>query len=152
MWAELERRLRDRRERLHGNLAAIDGLLARSSGAEPAALDLPGLAKLVENCYSDLEEVLKAIAKAVDGRMPQGHDWHRELLEQMAMAQASRPAVLDDTLRVELSAYLAFRHYSRNSTFALLDWAKMKPLVLGARLTFESAITAVATFLTKLAT
>jgi hypothetical protein len=39
--------------------------------------------------------------------------------------------VVSLALKTELEDYLAFRHFSRNATFVVLDWERMRPLVDG---------------------
>lgn len=72
--------------------------------------------------YSGAERIFREVALAVDGSLPEGADWHRRLLRQMAAAVPEvRPEVLSgETLR-DLNELCAFRHVVRNVyTFELI--------------------------------
>ena len=50
---------------------------------------------------------LLLINRVVNGGTPaQGEGWHHRLLERMAMATDTRPAVLNEATQVELQEYL----------------------------------------------
>jgi hypothetical protein len=99
---------------------------ARTTGddayLDAAALNLQGF-------YTGAEQAMEAIAVDVDGGLPQGPNWHRELLRQMAAPLATvRPAVLrDDTLFV-LDELRRFRHVVRNVYTRNLDGARVAEL------------------------
>jgi hypothetical protein len=38
----------------------------------------------VRNAYNGMEDILKTIAKDIDGYVPGGENWHQDLLDQMA--------------------------------------------------------------------
>jgi len=44
--------------------------------------------------YTEIEKILKLIAREWDGQMPASDAWHKELLNQMSVATTERPAVL----------------------------------------------------------
>lgn len=59
--------------------------------------------------------MLLLISRVVSGGTPsQGEGWQRRLLERMAMATDTRPAVLNESTQQELREYLSFRHLLRN--------------------------------------
>ncbi len=59
--------------------------------------------------------MFELIADEIDGGLPTGARWHRDLLEQMSLAVTDvRPAVLMSETRVALIDYLEFRHVVRN--------------------------------------
>jgi len=65
--------------------------------------------------YTGLERLFQHIALNVDRVVPEGRDWHRELLRQMsAEAPGIRPAVLSPDASRALDEYLRFRHIVRN--------------------------------------
>jgi hypothetical protein len=47
----------------------------------------------------------------------------------MTKVTSSRNSVLSPQLAQELDSYRAFRHFSRNATFPVLDWPQISPLV-----------------------
>ena len=93
----------------------VDGLLEleqrlSNSGetVEAAALRLHSFCRGVERMMLLVSRVVKS------GTPSQGEGWHRRLLERMAMATESRPAVLREATQRELQEYLRFRHLVRN--------------------------------------
>lgn len=73
-----------------------------------AALDLHGF-------YAGLERLFQLIANEIDGSLPKGPRWHRDLLEQMTLEITEvRPAVLQPQTHTALIEYLEFRHIVRN--------------------------------------
>ena len=65
---------------------------------------------MLHSFYTEIEKILKLIAREWDGQMPSSEAWHRELLNQMSVVTAARPAVLSSTLIQVLDEFLAFRH------------------------------------------
>lgn len=81
-----------------------------------------GVALNLHGFYSGLERLFELIATAVDQNKPQGAEWHKELLEQMAKEVTGiRPAVISDQVQRDLDEYRRFRHLIRNVyTFKLV--------------------------------
>ncbi|MFB3785292.1 MAG: hypothetical protein ACE15F_02880 [bacterium] len=69
------------------------------------------------------------MAKEIDGTLPKTANWHRDLLDQMAKTNPSRPAVLTGELRNRLRVYLDFRHVFRQAYSHQLNWQKMAHLI-----------------------
>lgn len=88
------------------------------------------LSAVVQSFYQGVEGVFQTIAKRVDGSMPSSPEWHRQLLRQMAEPTERRPAVISADLRQRLTPYLAFRHLSRHTYPFLLNWSRMRGLVV----------------------
>lgn len=66
--------------------------------------------------YGGLESVLERAARALDGTVPAGESWHRDLLSQaMVEIPRVRPAILDRALLPELVGLLEFRHFFRHA-------------------------------------
>jgi hypothetical protein len=116
-----------RRDRLMANLAAIERIRARSARPDPD--DLPGLAWLLQSCYSEIEDVLKDIVTQFGEPVPSSTTWHRDLLNLASAGTSQRAAVISGSLLAELDQYRAFRHFSRNATFPILDWDRLEPLL-----------------------
>lgn len=92
-----------------------------------AALDLHGF-------YTGAEQAFEAIARAVDGGVPQEAGWHRELLLRMATEiPAVRPAVISRDTEACLDAYRGFRHVVRNVYTINLDPRRVRDLGSGLR-------------------
>jgi hypothetical protein len=98
--------------------------------AEPERLRLYGAAALLETFYSGVEKALARIAQEMDGGLPQGSAWHRQLLEDMTLRIPElRPAVLRRETARALDGFLAFRHRFRNLYLFDLDAAPLRTLL-----------------------
>lgn len=64
----------------------------------------------IHSIYNGIEDILKTIAKEIDGYVPSGDAWHQDLLNQLAAASSTRPALLDARLFEALTELKAFRH------------------------------------------
>lgn len=98
----------------------------------PNAIELSALATFLHSFYSGIENSLKRIAVEIDGGVPSGDAWHRQLLSSMTNDTNVRSAVLSSALYQNLSEYLAFRHFFRQAYSFHFDWYKMSDLVLNA--------------------
>jgi hypothetical protein len=84
---------------------------------------------MLHSFYTEIEKLLKLIAREYDGQVPSSESWHRELLNQMSGATATRPAVLSLALVEDLGEFLAFRHLFRGASIVLMRWDKLAPLL-----------------------
>lgn len=111
-------------DRLEEDLAAW---LARAR-QPPESLELRIAGSILHDFYTCCERTFRRIA-AAEG-LPEGPDWHAQLLDRMAApAPGIRPAVIDEALHDRLQEYLRFRHAFRNVYGFALRWARMEPLV-----------------------
>lgn len=91
---------------------------------------LDGVALNLHGFYSGLERVFEKVATLIDENVPDGANWHQELLRQMSLEIPKvRPAVISAKLREELEEYRGFRHVVRNVYTYQLNPAKMESLV-----------------------
>ena len=98
--------------RLHKLVSGLSDLGQRLDDSADA---VEASALRLHSFYTGVERMLLLISRVVNGGTPaQGEGWHRRLLERMAMATDTRPAVLNDATQVELQEYLRFRHLVRN--------------------------------------
>jgi len=89
-------------------------LAARHHTAEQD-LFLDSAALNLHDFYSGLERIFEHIASGVDRSIPSEHDWHRELLRQMAAEiPGLRPQVISRETADAVDEYLRFRHVVRN--------------------------------------
>jgi hypothetical protein len=80
--------------------------------------------------YSGIEKIFKLIAKEVDENIPDGPNWHEELLAQMSLdITAIRPPVISGKLKNNLQEYRSFRHLIRNIYTYNINPQKIKPLI-----------------------
>lgn len=104
-------------------VSLLEGVVARAaraaSEARRAVTDtdvfLDAAALNLHGFYSGLERIFLWIARDVDERVPEGADWHRELLRQMTLEVPKvRPAVISEKAFEWLDEYRGFRHVVRN--------------------------------------
>lgn len=89
-----------------------------------------GIALNLHSFYTGIERILEDIARAVDGAVPTGRDWHRDLLLQMAVEIPNvRPPVIQRSSRNCLNEYRALRHVIRNVYTFNLKSDRLKELV-----------------------
>jgi hypothetical protein len=97
---------------------------------EPAYLD--SVALNLHGFYAGVERLFELIARHIDGALPDGAMWHRDLLYRMTQdVQKIRPAVISDETAEQLDALRRFRHLVRNVYTMSLDPEKMVDLVEG---------------------
>ncbi len=64
--------------------------------------------------YSGFEIIFERIANEVDGHIPRGSRWHKNLLEQMTNQRPERPPVISENTYLLLGNLLEFRHKVNN--------------------------------------
>ena len=144
---KLRRHINVERQQLNRLIDEHRPLLDSCASGEPNAIELSALATFLHSFYSGIENSLKRVAIEIDGGLPSGDAWHRQLLSNMASATNLRPPVLSNTLYEIVSEYLAFRHFFRQSYSFHFDWSKMSHLVLNAERTMRLFETEVDKFL-----
>ena len=91
---------------------------------------LDGVALNLHGLYSGLERIFEVIALNVDGRKPEGENWHQELLRQMSTEILTmRPAVISESSYGAPNEYRGFRHVVRNIYTYTFNRVKMRKLV-----------------------
>lgn len=115
-------------ERILVELENIDNLFnempSHSKLPYLSQLELAGVAALLHNFYNGIENILKQIFIAQKLSLPEGHSWHKELIEK-----AVKEKVISEECKNYLGQYLAFRHFFSH-TYALdLYPYKLEPLV-----------------------
>lgn len=105
--------------------------------------------------YAGLERVFQQIGAVVDGRIPTGSNWHRQLLLQMQNEVPElRPPVLSDELVQMLDEFLRFRHVVRNIYAFQFDperIARLVGLMRPALAQAQAELSAFASFLEQVA-
>ena len=100
-----------------------------SLGAGESAY-LDSVALNLHGFYAGLERLFELIARHVDGVLPGGETWHRDLLRRMAQDIAGvRPAVLSQDSVLALDEFRRFRHLVRNVYTMSLAPEKMAGLM-----------------------
>ena len=93
-------------------------------------LYLDSVALNLHGFYSGIERVFELIAKRIDGGLPSGDNWHRELLRQMTIEiKKVRPVVISEATYNHLNNYRGFRHIVRNVYTFNLSVSKLQVLI-----------------------
>jgi len=108
---------------------------------------------ILHDFYCGVERIFRLIAARIDQDLPDGADWHVQLLQRMATdIETVRPAVLDDALLRQLDEYLRFRHLFRNIYGFALEWERCSELLAGLPALFDELDRQLAVFDTFLYT
>ena len=102
---------------------------ARTSGDDDY---LDGVALNLHGFYAGVERIFEDIARTLERTVPDGPEWHQDLLLQMsAEVAAVRPAVISQETRRCLEEYRGFRHVVRNVYTFNLRSARLQELTGG---------------------
>lgn len=139
--------------RILNEISALGLVVARVESAWRAAatnndeLYYDSVALNIHSFYSGIERIFEKISSAVDGSLPQGINWHQELLNQMTIEIPKvRPAVISEKSRQLLEPYRGFRHVVRNVYTYHIMPEKMKPLAKSIRPVFKQVEKELTTF------
>lgn len=92
---------------------------------DSAAINLHGF-------YNAVERLFELLARELDGGLPAGPAWHRELLSEMTLdIEGVRPPVIRDRTASGLGEYLRFRHLVRNLYTWNFEETRLAELVAG---------------------
>jgi hypothetical protein len=90
-------------ERIRGEISDLEQVVARADQSWSMVQKAPvedyvyvdSVALNLHSFYSGLERLFELIARLVDGNLPDGETWHRDLLQQMSQDQPRiRPSVI----------------------------------------------------------
>jgi hypothetical protein len=125
-------------ERIRFELTNLERLIIRGERAmnayqtttENQDLFLDSVALSLHDLYTGLELIFSKIATMVDGKMPTGKQWHRDLLIQMSLDISQiRPQVISQETVENLDEYRRFRHVVRNVYGFDLEVTRVQPLI-----------------------
>jgi len=130
LFGRLAATLRRQREQVSQVVAEAQEALADFAANEPPLRELRGIGAILHDFYTGLEHMFEAIAPELNGGLPAGPSWHRNLLENMTLDIPSvRPPLLRrETARV-LEEFLRFRHLFRNQYGFELEWSRLQSLL-----------------------
>lgn len=84
----------------------------------------------LQHFYTSLETAFKRVVKELDGGVPTGDDWHKQLLDQVILdIEDVRPALISAEIKDKLDRLRRFRHIVRHGYEYELDWLQIKPIV-----------------------
>jgi len=94
------------------------------------------LALKLHNFYTGCERIFQIVASELNGAIPSDFNWHKRLLERMAIQHEERPAIISQKTKKQLEEYLAFRHVVRNIYGYELDSRRIEPLIVDSKKVF----------------
>lgn len=137
MSSELSRKIQVGLEEFATVRQQFESLLLIPPGADPGVIETSAACAMLHSFYTEIEKILKIIAREWDGSLPASESWHRDLLVQMSEITTKRPAVLSADLLATLKEFLAFRHLFRGASIALMRWDRLYPLVIKVDQTYR---------------
>lgn len=117
---------------IDGLFESYSNLLLRIRQEKPDLIETTAIASVLHSFYNGLENIFLSIAKRIDQNIPEGDQWHRDLLYQMEKKIPERNQVLTNYAIRQLADYMAFRHFFRHSYSFTLEWKKLKKLITPA--------------------
>ena len=102
------------RRKLAQLVTSLQVLLPQWHESEGQAERVDAAALRLQSLYTGVERCFTQVVRVFNGGPPQGQDWHRRLLERMALETEQRPALLDLQTREGLAELLRFRHVVRH--------------------------------------
>lgn len=118
-------------------LISYDDLLERVQVRDPDLVELTAVASVLHSFYNGLENIFLSIAKRIDADVPEGPQWHRDLLTQMTKSTSLRAAVMTPEMAERLANYLAFRHFYRHSYSFFLEWDELEGMIVALEDTWD---------------
>jgi hypothetical protein len=135
--------------------ARLSELQAIELNAATDAAHCAQAAVALHHAYSAMESILQRTARAIDGDLPSGADWHQSLLHAMGLdIEGIRPAVLSRESVAALRELLAFRHFFRHAYAVEFDPERLALLrrdLLDAAPRLDRELTALDTLLAEVA-
>ena len=116
---------------IESELGHLD-LLQEQSATAPRADDtfsLRARGSILHDFYNGIERVFVRIAEELNGGVPQGEQWHSQLMKDMSLEITGvRPALIDADLAKSLGEYRRFRHVFRNVYGFALEEQRIRPM------------------------
>lgn len=142
----LKLRLEDELSLIQRTVTALETALVQAKDVAEIFVT-PTLASFIADFYSGCERLAERVALGLDGRLPQGANWHAQRLDQMAMAGSEgRPPLWDATLLATLHEYRRFRHRARHLYSVSLDGERVLALAQQVPEVFGRVQVAIAQF------
>ncbi len=108
----------------------VSQLMPSLGEKDPGAVVKRATASMLHDIYKIIESSFQRIGKLLNGGLPDGAEWHKDLLDQMARPLTDvRPSVVTEELRGRLNTYRRFRHVVVHGYGPYLKWGRVFPLV-----------------------
>ncbi|PKM88235.1 MAG: hypothetical protein CVU87_07820 [Firmicutes bacterium HGW-Firmicutes-12] len=114
---------------INTHLTKYRDLIEESREREPDLIQLTALASVVHSFYNGIERIFIIVSKRLDNEIPDGKQWHRELVQQITSGTSKRNAVISESTKEKILPYLAFRHFYRHSYSYVLSWSELRSLI-----------------------
>ena len=150
MWPDLREQLHVEQEQIDRLFHSHARVLENPEELEPDQIELSALAAFLHTLYCGIENCFYRIVVELDGEVPSGEMWHRQLLRLMTCSTDNRPPVISDELYDRLLEYLRFRHLFRHLYLMELEWEEMKHLVVEVGDLVENLKTELAAFVLRM--
>lgn len=122
--------VRSRRSQVAKIVDEARGAAADFAEDEPVLLALRGIGAILHDFYTGIEHIFETIAPELNGGLPAGESWHRELLTSMTLdLPGIRPALIRKETARLLDEFLRFRHLFRNLYGFELEWPRVRELL-----------------------
>ncbi len=118
---------------------------------EPDTVITHGFGGLLHDFYTGIESAFNQVSPHLNGELPAGDAWHRELLHSMTLdLPGIRPPVVSQDSEQRLITYLRFRHLYRHKYGSRLEWARVRELAEEAEPIWETLRSEIDAFLVYL--
>ena len=115
---------------LEALLRELETLKPRLAQKEISNLDLRAAGSILHDFYNGVENIFRRVAQELNGGLPAGEDWHKQLLTDMSLdVKGVRPPLVSEDLKLKLQKYLGFRHIFRNVYGFHLEQEQIKAMV-----------------------
>lgn len=131
MSPDLRALIDEHRQKLRRVLDEHRSIFEKLESGEYGLAERESAAMALHSFYTGVEFIMRALERAFGADTLKGGGWHAALLNSMSKRTPNRPALLSPATAAELGKYLDFRHRFRNIYGLELDWALMRPLVMG---------------------
>lgn len=130
--------IKQERKELERLVEEMEDLLPPSSSETPDKKTLRAIGSVLHDFYTGIEKIFRRIALEMESTLPEGDDWHRQLLNRMAVdIESTRPSVISDELREDLDEHLRFRHLFRHLYDFELQWKRCRELATSLKNTYR---------------
>jgi len=115
---------------LEALLRELETLKPRLAQKEISNLDLRAAGSILHDFYNGVENIFRRVAQELNGGLPAGEDWHKQLLTDMSLdVKGVRPPLVSEDLKLKLQKYLGFRHIFRDVYGFHLEQEQIKVMV-----------------------
>ena len=122
--------------RIEAEYEAIEKTLAylpKKPLAQLSELELAGVATLINNFYSGIENILKQIFQKKSIKLPDGPSWHQNLI-----LSAMQENIISENLANDIKKYLGFRHFAAHGYAFNLNYERLEKLTDDILKVFEN--------------